>query len=207
MFILADAGMGKTSLLLMLKLGHLLSFWPKGYDCLLLKLGADTLERLDKHPNQPPIPCCCWTPWTRTRRRAGASAIEDLLASERRDWTAYGVYEAMVKAWLLREIGKFAQNPEIAPPSLEYLWAACRLIAIYLQALNKRELSEDELKQLIAAQPKVAHIPHLNFGGRSLLNRNSDKDYRFAHYSIQEFLVTNALCEKESIYELAKRIP
>lgn len=52
MFILADAGMGKTSLLPMLKLGHLLSFWPKGYGCLLLKLGADTLERLDKHADQ-----------------------------------------------------------------------------------------------------------------------------------------------------------
>ncbi|MCP4698472.1 MAG: SUMF1/EgtB/PvdO family nonheme iron enzyme [Gammaproteobacteria bacterium] len=44
MFILSDAGMGKTSLLMMLKLAHLTAFWPKSYDCLLLKLGADTMD-------------------------------------------------------------------------------------------------------------------------------------------------------------------
>jgi len=32
LFIPSDAGMGKTSLLLMLKLAHLFNFWPKGYD-------------------------------------------------------------------------------------------------------------------------------------------------------------------------------
>lgn len=52
LFILSDAGMGKTSLLLMLKLAHLFSFWPKRYNCLLLKLGPDTLERLRAHPNK-----------------------------------------------------------------------------------------------------------------------------------------------------------
>ena len=52
LFILADGGMGKTSLLVMLKLTHLLAFWPKGYDCLLLKLGPDTLEEVDKHQDK-----------------------------------------------------------------------------------------------------------------------------------------------------------
>uniref|UniRef100_UPI001CA32E36 hypothetical protein n=1 Tax=Aeromonas sobria TaxID=646 RepID=UPI001CA32E36 len=40
MFILADAGMGKTSLLMMIKLSHLMAFWPKSYQCKLLKLGT-----------------------------------------------------------------------------------------------------------------------------------------------------------------------
>jgi len=53
LFILADAGMGKTSLLLMLKLSQLLDFWPKGYDCLLLKLGADTFKRIADHEKKP----------------------------------------------------------------------------------------------------------------------------------------------------------
>jgi len=48
MFVLADAGMGKTSLLMILRLTHLMSFWPKGYKCQLLKLGANTLEEIDK---------------------------------------------------------------------------------------------------------------------------------------------------------------
>jgi hypothetical protein len=44
LFILSDAGMGKTSALLMLKLAHLTSFWPRRYDCELLKLGRTTLQ-------------------------------------------------------------------------------------------------------------------------------------------------------------------
>jgi formylglycine-generating enzyme required for sulfatase activity len=52
MFILSDAGMGKTSLLTMIRLMHLMAFWPRGYDCLLLKLGEDTLERIAKHSDK-----------------------------------------------------------------------------------------------------------------------------------------------------------
>jgi uncharacterized protein YjbI with pentapeptide repeats len=48
MFILADAGMGKTSLLMILKLSHLLTFWPSHHHCELLKLGPDTLAQIDK---------------------------------------------------------------------------------------------------------------------------------------------------------------
>lgn len=50
MFILADAGMGKTSLLAILKLTHLMSFWPKKYKCELLKIGPSTdtdIERIE----------------------------------------------------------------------------------------------------------------------------------------------------------------
>ncbi|MCJ8351965.1 pentapeptide repeat-containing protein [Moritella sp.] len=52
MFILADAGMGKTSLMMMLKLSHLMSFWPKSYECKLLKLGATTLSDIGKIENK-----------------------------------------------------------------------------------------------------------------------------------------------------------
>ncbi len=44
LFVLADAGMGKTSLLVMIKLFHLTSFWPKRYNCVLLKILPETLE-------------------------------------------------------------------------------------------------------------------------------------------------------------------
>lgn len=51
MFVLADAGMGKTSLLIMLRLMHLNNFWPSGYDCKLLKLGDSTLHELEDVAN------------------------------------------------------------------------------------------------------------------------------------------------------------
>lgn len=48
MFVLADAGMGKSSLLVMLRLMHLFSFWPKKYKCALFKLGSSTLDDITK---------------------------------------------------------------------------------------------------------------------------------------------------------------
>ena len=47
MFVLSDAGMGKTSFLIMLRLTYLTAFWPQRYHCELLKLGADTLGRIE----------------------------------------------------------------------------------------------------------------------------------------------------------------
>ena len=50
MFVLSDAGMGKSSLLVMLRLAQLLEFWPTKIHCELLKLGPDTLARLQALP-------------------------------------------------------------------------------------------------------------------------------------------------------------
>lgn len=46
-FVLGDAGMGKTSLLVMLTFTHLLRFWPSKVDFHLLKLGSDTIAKMD----------------------------------------------------------------------------------------------------------------------------------------------------------------
>jgi hypothetical protein len=48
LFILSDAGMGKSALLCMIKLMHLTSFWPKSRDCVLKKLGIKTLDEISK---------------------------------------------------------------------------------------------------------------------------------------------------------------
>ena len=52
LFILSDAGMGKTSLLLMLRLSKLTSFWPKRVECEIIKLGQDSLSRIRKIKNK-----------------------------------------------------------------------------------------------------------------------------------------------------------
>jgi formylglycine-generating enzyme required for sulfatase activity len=46
LFLLAEAGMGKTSLLLLLKLLFLSGSWPQGCRCELLRIGPDTLAQL-----------------------------------------------------------------------------------------------------------------------------------------------------------------
>lgn len=47
LFVLGDAGMGKTSLLVMLRLLELASFFPPAYKTLLLKADANTIPRLN----------------------------------------------------------------------------------------------------------------------------------------------------------------
>lgn len=46
LFLLSDAGEGKTSLLILLKLSHLLRLWPSAIDFRLLKSGENTLAEL-----------------------------------------------------------------------------------------------------------------------------------------------------------------
>ncbi|WP_417916230.1 SUMF1/EgtB/PvdO family nonheme iron enzyme [Candidatus Electronema sp. JC] len=46
LFLLAEAGMGKTSLLLMVKLLQLAGFWPPGCRCELFRLGPDSLAQI-----------------------------------------------------------------------------------------------------------------------------------------------------------------
>jgi hypothetical protein len=46
LIVLGDAGMGKSSLLVMLWKMHLFGFWPNDVDCTLLKLGPTTLAKI-----------------------------------------------------------------------------------------------------------------------------------------------------------------
>lgn len=308
MFILADAGMGKTSLLVMLKLTHLLAFWPKGYNCLLLKLGPDTLQTvreytnkantvllldaLDEDPNawgnielrliellretsnfrRVFISCrtqffpetgadpfgnpgrvtvggficpmiflslfddrqvrdyLCkrfpdpWHYWlTGSRHKSWLRAdqllksmrslrfrplllayIDNLLEANRSKWDEYAIYDALTETWLLREVSKLAKQGINPLPTKEDLWTSCTAVAVHLQSLGKRVLSQAELRSLVVELPAIAHIEQLDFGGRSLMNRTSDRNYRFSHYSTQEFLVVHAIAEGQ--LEAVKRI-
>jgi formylglycine-generating enzyme required for sulfatase activity len=302
LFVLADAGMGKTSLLLMLKLMHLFDFWPKRYNCMLLKLGENSLERINTQEgkadtvllldaldedamargesgrieerlrelltasrNYRQVLITCRTqffpntglnpfrnpglvtveghrcplhflslfddrqvedylcrrfpdPWhsifsgRADPRKLKAKTmllpmkslrfrpllltyVDELLQAKAQLSDVYQVFQALVQVWLGREIRTMKLQGLATIPSEAELWAACRLLAVYLQTIGHRELTEAKLDQLMARLPAVNYLPRLDFGGRSLLNRNSNRDYRFAHYSIQEFLVVNAIVE------------
>lgn len=294
MFILGDAGMGKTSLLLMLKLTHLTAFWPKKYNCELLKLGPSTLGKIEKiadkrnttllldaldedtegfgrveerllellnaTSNFRRVIISCRTqyfpsgsddPFDRPgrievggfvcpmiflslfddeqveeyleKRFSKAEAdklkrsravidkmetlrfrplllahIEDIIDSQKQTWNEYTIYKALVEAWLLREEKKF-RRLERGPIDAKSLWAACTAIALYMQSSDKRFVTSAELNDLIQRTPEVAHLRHFDVGGRSLLNRNSKGDYRFSHYTTQEFLIADAIAHRETV--------
>jgi uncharacterized protein YjbI with pentapeptide repeats len=115
--------------------------------------------------------------------------IEDILASETKIWNEYSIYHALVDVWLMREERKFLRlkNPNLTKRAL---WQACTLIAETMQERNKRSLTMAELQELIELDPAIERV---EIGGRSLMNRNSDGAYRFSHFTIQEFLLAEAL--------------
>jgi hypothetical protein len=100
----------------------------------------------------------------------------------------YEVYKVLIDKWLERDHSK--QNPTLP----EQLWVACMILATEMQRNNKRAISKEELEELKKTNDKVKPIETINLTGRSLLNRNSDGEYRFSHYSIQEFLVVEQIC-------------
>ena len=297
MFILSDAGMGKTSLLVMLKLAHLTRFWPQQHHCELLKLGSDTLDRVKaipaagdtvllldaldedraawgriekrlleildqtQHFRRVIVSCrtqffpepgidsfanpgrvklggfTCpmiflslfdeqqvaayldkrypkrWPHWFQpsTKRKEARDLvakmkdlscrpmllahIEDLVGSALVDWNEYAVYGALVQAWLDREERKLRQQnrQDITGASL---YAACQVVASHMQQSGTRVLRESNLRELIVTRPKLHHLSEIEFGGRSLLNRNAQGDYRFSHFSIQEFLAAQGVLEQ-----------
>ncbi|HEX8127540.1 MAG TPA: pentapeptide repeat-containing protein [Pyrinomonadaceae bacterium] len=308
MFVLSDAGMGKTSLLVMIKLSHITEFWPQHYSCKLFKLDGDTLQKISEVPNkgrtillldsldEDPLswedterrilnileatanfrrviitcrtqyfPKTAADPFNRPGRvelggyvcpmlflsyfderqvdqylskrfpsrfirrlrkqpsqlhkRAKEllskvqslqfrplllAHIEDLLASRETNWDDYGVYQALVEAWLLREERKLRAQGHQA--SKEHLIKACTDVALFMQTTRQRVITRDELENLIQSSPTVSYLKQLNFGGRALLNRNSNGDYRFSHYSIQEFLLAYHILNNQtpaSLFEFA----
>ncbi len=310
MFILSDAGMGKTSLLLMIKLMHLTSFWPPGHHCALFKLGDDTLDQvktlenkgetvllldaLDEDPQawkrirdrlldllrasedfrrviissrtqffpemesdrlgRPEIkvlaayhcPVLYLAPFTdvqvqefihrklplswyhyprfqagrikKDREKAACllKHMQDLrmrpmllqhidklfVADCRQDWNAYTVYEALVAEWLDREVRKLRdQHKNRRVPERKELFHACLRIAEQMERSggDRRIISEESLQQLIRENENIAWLEKFELGGRSLLNRNSDRAFRFSHYTIQEFLLAWGLVNKQLV--------
>ncbi|CAK8719287.1 Formylglycine-generating enzyme, required for sulfatase activity, contains SUMF1/FGE domain [Candidatus Electrothrix aarhusensis] len=307
MFILSDAGMGKTSLLLMIKLMHLTNFWPTRINCALFKLGADTLERVQDLPNKgetvllldaldedpkawkrirerllellqasedfrrviissrtqffpemepdrlgrPEIkvlsgyhcPVLYLSPFTdeqvqefierklplywyhwlclqgeRKKERKKATGllehmqdlrmrpmllqhIDKLLAAEcQQEWNAYTVYEALVDEWLDREVRKIrGQHADERLPERKELFHACLRVAEEMQRQGTRMISEKNLQQLIREEENIGWLEKFELGGRSLLNRNSDRAFRFSHYTIQEFLLAYGMVNEQLV--------
>lgn len=287
MFLLSDAGMGKTSLLMMLKLAHITSFWPNGYNCVLLKLGEETLgiirgisekhktvlllDALDEDPlawerarertvdllkatsffkrviitcrtqfftaNGDPfnrrgqveiggilctaIYCSLFSDnqvqlylrkrfpekfknieW-RTRVQEILSGmgflrmrpmllahIDDILESGDGVWNEYSILRALIDAWLLREQRK-ARN---APPDFKKkLKIVCRKVAVDMFSSRRRYITKNTEELLRIEFESGVGYNGFSIGSRSLLNKDSDGNYRFSHSIIQEVLAVEYL--------------
>ncbi len=304
MFILSDAGMGKTSLLTILKLMHLTSFWPQQKQCVLKKLGEKTINELSEIPNtretillldsldEDPkaygrvkerlldvlrasqnffrVIITCRTQFfpevdkdhldrlgmfsvdgftcqvkylsyfsdqhvmiylnKRFPKRFGLlpntakiqmaqnvinkmgalrcrpmllAYIEDIMGSPllNHEDNEYRIYDVLVKSWLKRDKHKDKDISE------KHLLDACMILATWMQSKKIRNISELDLDKLIEKISKVKAVKKIHIKGRSLLNRNSKGNYRFSHYSVQEFLVAKLLLDEQPVYKPKEPIP
>ncbi|MCI5128988.1 MAG: hypothetical protein D3907_10925 [Candidatus Electrothrix sp. AUS3] len=117
--------------------------------------------------------------------------IDKLLAADcDGEWNAYTVYEFLVDEWLNREVVKLLnQHPNQRVPERKELFLACLRVAEEMERREVRLISEDALLQLIREDANIGWLERFELGGRSLLNRNSDRAFRFSHYILQEFLI------------------
>lgn len=136
--------------------------------------------------------------------------LDKLLELEhpQQEWNAYTVYQALINEWLDREVRKLREQHGCRCrriPERKELFNACVRIAEWMQRRGEQIISEEELQQLIRADQNIAWLEEFELGGRSLLNRNSERAFRFSHYTIQEFLVAygminNALAVPEPVH-------
>lgn len=124
------------------------------------------------------------------------SHIEELLDSTNTDWTTHSVYQALVSAWLHRERAKMlAQRKPEDVPTLSELMRACLVLSRLMFQLNSISVSIEAIGNAVGFDSVLCHIEEIDIAGRSLLNKNSEGNYRFAHFSIQEYLFSQVIAQ------------
>jgi len=108
--------------------------------------------------------------------------IDYLINAKREIRYTYEVYEEMVEAWLERERG-FVQEKEDLRQFSELL-----AVDLYLKRTLRgaERIPKAELSDL--AQQWHIQLDSWKLSGRSLLNRDAEGNYKFAHRSIMEYL-------------------
>ena len=108
----------------------------------------------------------------------------------------YLLYKRLVSGWLAREQIKILESGADGPTAAELL-EACFRLACFMQksGRNQRIITEGEIRTLQQLHPELGRLKLMEIGGRSLLNKDGAGNLRFAHYSVQEFLVIRAVLE------------
>lgn len=104
--------------------------------------------------------------------------------------TALDVYEALIAEWFSREVQK-GIVPEEKP-----LQEACMAIATYLydrKETNDRTIDRAVIGDLCSKIDALKFFDDMAVEGRSLLHRTSENTYKFAHYSVLEYLIATGL--------------
>jgi hypothetical protein len=114
--------------------------------------------------------------------------IPDVIVAGDKIRTTYDLYECLVNGWLEREYAR---------DEVTVLYNLSKQLAVDLYASRQtrgaERISTDEFSEL--ANAWGVHLPKWKLTGRSLLNRDADGNWKFAHRSIMEFLFVSALMD------------
>ena len=136
--------------------------------------------------------------------------IESLMEASVEAWDEYSVYDELVRRWLQRESRKkigLQESRKRTENREDDLRLACEYLAVRLQERGARTMTDAELKRMSNEQSELAHLTDIDIGGRSLLNRTSAGEWRFSHYTVQEFLVVSAFqAQREFVPQLGERL-
>jgi hypothetical protein len=119
------------------------------------------------------------------------AVVPELLEAKRIATDLYGLYEFMVESWLERE------NNWIDKNVLRNFSEKLAVDIYHKRHFRKTErISRQELSNLIYVN--LAEIERWKLTARSLLNRDAEGNYKFAHRSIMEYLYVTAFIHGRS---------
>lgn len=111
------------------------------------------------------------------------SYIDDLIINtSKKYYCAYEIYEEMVKKWIDRE-----------KTDNDILYMFSQKISEYMFFHNTIFITQAEINTL--CKEYFLDLPDIDAQSRSLLNRNSDGIYKFAHKSIMEYFLAKKALE------------
>ncbi|MCG8069806.1 MAG: pentapeptide repeat-containing protein, partial [Candidatus Thiodiazotropha taylori] len=115
------------------------------------------------------------------------SYVDYFLDSKQEFNDALTVYKILVDEWLNRELRKGVISDK------KEIFNACTKIAVYMYSKKKRAIEFGEVRDSYMTLKSFRSLEYMTIEGRSLLHRNSEGNYKFAHYSILEYFVAKHL--------------
>ncbi|MEM1136409.1 MAG: SUMF1/EgtB/PvdO family nonheme iron enzyme [Bacteroidota bacterium] len=124
------------------------------------------------------------------------SYVEDLLEDEKKEYKySYQVYASMIEKWIEREVERIADKEKQATFSKELLrFSETFALELYQQwnkGNDKLEMPREQLLPL--AEKHQIELSDFEITGRSLLTRNTAKEWKFAHKSFLEYFVAKQM--------------
>lgn len=139
------------------------------------------------------------------------SHIQDLLATDREYEFSFQVYEEMIEKWLDREADKPGLQQKYGSPAIykERLRAFSQQLAIDMYYNKDKRKGyfvgkEEEYGKATAELVENNPNPEMNESerrSRSMLNRNAEGQYKFAHKSIMEYFLAKEMMRDLAFYK------